>query len=122
MELQLIMSVISGVAAVAGVFLELAAVRLKLRAEREYLTLLVTRGKAAREVRNRVMQDGVITPEELQQLVVCLETAAEGMPEEQRRLISDGLRQRSMRGRARYAAKLMNKAGIGSGYLPIPTP
>lgn len=48
--------------------------------------------------------------------------AATGLSVEHRRVIQEGLRQRSMRGRARSAAKLMNKAGIGSGSLPIATP
>jgi hypothetical protein len=122
MELQLILSLISGVVAVAGAMMSVATVWLKARAERQYLHRLVERRSAIREIRNRAMRDGVITPDELQQLIACLEKAAEGMPVAQRRLIAEGLHQRSMRGRARYAAKLMNKAGIGSGYLPVPTP
>jgi hypothetical protein len=122
MELQLIMSMISALIAVTGAIMALASVWLKARAEREYLSRLAARGNSVREVRTRAMQDGVVTSNELEQLIAYLERAAEDMPAAQRRLISEGLRQRSMRGRARYAAKLMNKAGIGSGYLPIPTP
>lgn len=122
MELQIILSSIAGVAGIAGAISAIAAVALRMRAEREYLGLLEMQSTSVREAHNRAMRDGVVTADELRTLIACLERAAEGMPEARRRLISHGLRQRSMRGRARYAAKLMKEVGIGSGCLPIPTP
>jgi hypothetical protein len=41
---------------------------------------------------------------------------------EHRKLIERGMRQRSMRGRVRYIARLMNRAGIGAGSLSVALP
>jgi hypothetical protein len=94
----------------------------KYKAEREYLRLLPAQANALLEMRNCVMRHGVVTSEELEELITSLDRASEGLSVKHRRLISAALHQRQLRGRARYAAKLMNKAGIGSGPFPIATP
>lgn len=70
----------------------------------------------------KIMEDGAVSSSELQSLIGSLEKLTNELPREHKLLIEYGLRQRSIRGRARYAAKLMNRAGIGSGSLPVATP
>jgi hypothetical protein len=118
MDAQLILSIVPATAVVIG-FL---TIRQRSNAEREYLRLLQRRAEALRSLRNRVMHHGVVFPEELNQLIAALDQAADGLSAEHRRLISAALHQPSVRGRARYAAKVMEKAGIGSGPLLLPTP
>jgi hypothetical protein len=118
MDAQLILSVIPATAVVIG-FL---TIRHRSNAEREYLRLLQRRAEALRSVRDRVTHDGVVFPEELNRLIAALDQAAEGLSAQHRRLISAALHQPSIRSRARYAAKVMEKAGIGSGPLLLPTP
>ncbi len=123
MEAEFVMSLVAAAAtaAMVGVASSLLTIKLKVDAERRLLELL-SAGELAqrlRKLRTEVMQDGVTTPEELQQLVDSLDPLLEELSAEHRRAIGEGLHQRSMRGRARYIAKLMNKAGIGSGPLPI---
>src|SRR3954466_6201117 len=90
-------------------------------------SLLTLLGKEAvamrlRELRRQIMKDGAVSSSELQNLTGCLERLASGLSKEHELRIGQGLRQRSLRGRARYAAKLMNRAGIGSGSLPVAMP
>jgi hypothetical protein len=68
------------------------------------------------------MKDGAVSSSELQKLIGSLEVLTNELSREHKLLIEYGLRQKSLRGRARYAAKLMNRAGIGSGSLPIAIP
>lgn len=120
-----LLSLLAASVAVAGVVHSFASVRHKSIAERRFLGLLASDPSAVirvRELRNQIMHDGVTTPAELRRLIACLESLSRALPEDQRRLVAEGLHQRSLRGRARYAAKLMNKAGIASGSLPIALP
>jgi hypothetical protein len=122
MEAQLIMAFIAAVAAAGALFVSFSAVLLNAQAERAYLHTLRARADELRNMRAHMMDRGVITPEELAQLIASLDQIARSLPTKHQRLIAQGLHQRSLRGRARYAAKLMNGAGIGSGPLPIATP
>jgi hypothetical protein len=65
---------------------------------------------------------GAVTQKELTQIIALLERASEGLSAQDRTAVAEGLHQPSLRGRARYAAKLMNKAGIASGSLPLAIP
>jgi hypothetical protein len=122
MDAQLILSMVPATAVVFGVMVSFLTIYRRANAEREYLRLLQRRAEALRSVRNRVMHDGVVFPEELKRLIAALDQAAEGLSAQHRRLISAALHQPSIRGRARYAAQVMEKAGIGSGPLLLPTP
>jgi hypothetical protein len=108
--------------AVIGAAFSFLTIRHKSIAEREYSRLLQKRAEALRKLRNRVTHDGVVSSEELNQLIASLDRAAQDLSAGHRRLISAALHQPSVRGRARYAAKVMGKAGIGSGPLPLATP
>lgn len=110
------------VGAIIGLTLGLSIIKLKIDAERCFLAILSLedRAKPLREIRARVMQKGVATAEELQQLVDLLDSFVQEMPAKYQRAIREGLHQDSMLGQARYVAKLMNRAGIGSGPIPIP--
>jgi hypothetical protein len=123
METELVTSLAAAAtaAAMVGLASSLLTIKLKMDAERRLLELLSAEDRAQhlRKLRSQVMQDGVTTPEELQQLVDSLEPLLQELSAEHRRAIGEGLHQRSMRGRARYIAKLMNKAGIGSGPLLV---
>jgi hypothetical protein len=123
METELVtsLSAAATAAAMVGLASSLLTIKLKMDAERRLLELLSAEDRAQhlRKLRSQVMQDGVTTPEELQQLVDSLEPLLQELSAEHRRAIGEGLHQRSMRGRARYIAKLMNKAGIGSGPLLV---
>jgi hypothetical protein len=124
MDTEVVISVIAACAALAGVLASISALTEKQRAERAFLTVL-TRDAAAtrlRELRCEIMEDGAISSFELQNLIGSLELLTNQLSREHKLLIECGLRQRSIRGRARYAAKLMNRAGIGSGSLPIAIP
>jgi hypothetical protein len=96
----------------------------KQRAEREFLNVLAQEAVAARllALRRHIMKDGAVSSSELQNLMACLEKLTGELSKEHKTRVEHGLRQRSLRGRARYAAKLMNRAGIGSGSLPVATP
>ena len=122
MDAQLILSIVPAAAVLFGVLVGFLTIYRRAKAEREYLRLLQRQAEALRSVRNRVTHDGVVFPEELNRLIAALDQAAEGLSEQHRRLISAALHQRSIRGRARYAAQVMEKAGIGSGPLLLPTP
>jgi hypothetical protein len=90
-------------------------------AHREYRRLLLENEDSLRTLREQIMLDGVVTFDELEHLIRTLERIAEGLSERHRRVIAPSLREHFVRDRARYAAGLMNRAGIGSGYFPIPT-
>jgi hypothetical protein len=66
-----------------------------------------------------MVHGGIATSAEIQQLVGSLDGVARALPEDYKQLIEESLLQRSVRGRARYAEKLMDKAGIGAGSPPI---
>jgi len=110
------------VGAIIGLALGLSVIKRKIDAERCFLAILSLedRAKPLRELRDRVMQKGVATAEELQQLVDLLDSFVQEMPAKYRRAIREVLHQDSMLGQGRYVAKLMNRAGIGSGPIPIP--
>jgi hypothetical protein len=98
------------------------AIRRKLAAERLFIAVLSSAETARplREIWEDILSDGVATIPELKLLVAALERASEALPPEVRNLALEGLRQPSLGARARYAAKLVNRAGIASGPLPIP--
>jgi len=124
MDTEVIMSVMAGCAAFAGVLASVVGLNQKQRAEREFLNVLANETEAAhlRVLWRKIMEDGAVSSSELQSLIGSLEKLTNELPREHKLLIEYGLRQRSIRGRARYAAKLMNRAGIGSGSLPVATP
>ena len=124
MDPEVVMSVMAGGAACVGVLASILALTQKKHAEREFLNVLLEETAAARlrELRRKIMEDGAVSSSELQNLISSLEKLTNELSTEHRLLIEYGLRQRSLRGRARYAAKLMNRAGIGSGSLPIAIP
>ena len=124
MDTEVVMSLAAGCAALTGVLASVFALAQKKRAEREFLIVLVREAAAThlRELRLKIMEDGAVSSSELQNLITFLETLTNELPKEHRLQIAYGLRQRSLRGRARYAAKLMNRAGIGSGSIPVAIP
>jgi hypothetical protein len=124
MDTEVVMSLMAGCAALAGVWASIVALTQKQRAEREFLHVLGRANAASRlrEIRRKITEDGAVSSSELQSLISSLEKLTNELPREHQVLIEYGLRQRSIRGRARYAAKLMNRAGIGSGSLPIAIP
>jgi len=124
MDAEIVLSVIAGSAAVTGLFGSIASMAQKRRAEREFLNVLAqeTVARPLRELRYRIMKHGAMSVSELQSLTTRLGSLAGELSKEHKLQIQHGLKQRSLRGRARYAAKLMNRAGIGSGSLPIATP
>ena len=124
MDPEVVMSVMAGGAACVGVLASILALTQKKHAEREFLNVLLEETAAARlrALRCKIMEDGAVSSSELQNLISSLEKLTNELSTEHRLLIEYGLRQRSLRGRARYAAKLMNRAGIGSGSLPIAIP
>jgi hypothetical protein len=125
MDTEVVMSMMAACAALAGVLVSITALTQKQRAEREFLTVLLARETAAarlRELRSEITKDGAVSSAELQNLIGSLEILTNELSREHKVLIGYGLRQRSIRGRARYAAKLMNRAGIGSGSLPVAIP
>ena len=124
MDTEVVMSLTAGLAAFVGVFASIVALKQKQSAEREFLHVLVnaTAATRLREIRSKITEDGAVSSSELQHLINSLEKLTNELSREHRPLIEHGLRQRSIRGRARYAAKLMNRAGIGSGSLPVAIP
>lgn len=98
------------------------SIRRKLEAERHFISVLASKANASaiRHLWEDILSDGVASLPELQQLVSALERASEAIPPEKRKLVLEGLRQPSIGARARYAAKLVNRAGIATGPLPIP--
>jgi hypothetical protein len=124
MDAEIFLSVIAGSAALTGLFGSIISMAQKRRAEREFLNVLAQETVATplRELRYRIAKHGAMSVSELQSLTARLGSLAGGLSKEHKLQIQHGLRQRSLRGRARYAAKLMNGAGIGSGSLPIATP
>jgi hypothetical protein len=117
MDLQLLLLIVLYVSLLIWVVESVVMVVERSNAEREYLRLLPTQANTLLEVYNRVMPDGVVTSEKLEQLIASLDRVSEGLSIGHRRLISAALHQRSLSGRARYAAKVMEKAGIGSGLF-----
>jgi hypothetical protein len=109
------------VAAVAFVIAIIKTEREDLAARREFHRLLVENAGSLRGLRERIMLDGVATFDELAQLVRALERVAEGLSERHRKVVVWPLQSHDAHQRARYAAHVMNKAGIGSGYIPIPS-
>jgi len=124
MKIDIILSLIAGSAAVIGVIASLSLVKQKFEAERDFLSLLTNDAALPRlrELRKQIPPDGVTSPAELKQLITSLDQLTAGLSERHRQLIREGLWQPSVRGRARYAAKWMNKAGVASGPLLIATP
>ncbi len=118
------MSLMAGCAALMGVWASLVTLNRKRQAERQFLSVLAGAAAATqlREIRRRIMEDGAVSSSELQSLIASLEKLTDQLSRQHKLLIEYGLRQRSLRGRARYAAKLMNRAGIGSGSLPVAIP
>ncbi|HEY0681837.1 MAG TPA: hypothetical protein VGD45_05880 [Steroidobacter sp.] len=123
MQAEILMSVASAVAAIIGVACSIASIKHKSEAEQQFLDILAKRESVVRlhHLRDQIVRDGVATTKELQRLIDALDAESERLSEEHRRLIIEGLHQPSMRGRARYVAKLMDKAGIGSGAIPTVT-
>jgi hypothetical protein len=119
---KLLLPILSAAVALAGTVLSIMKVGSKSRAEREYLRLLNANSAMLLTTRIRVMNDGVVSEAGLTKIIEKLEQTARGLSAEDRRLVATGLHQHSVRGRARYAAKLMNKAGIGSGPLLVAAP
>ena len=124
MDAEVLLSVIAGSAALTGLLASIVSLAQKRRAEREFLNLLGREAVATplREFRHQMMKHGAMSSSELQSLIARLRSLAGELPKEHKLQIESGLRQRSLRGRARYAAKLMNSAGIGSGSLPVAIP
>jgi hypothetical protein len=122
MDGQLLLSAITAGAALAGLAVSTMRLQYKLAAQRRLANLLASDPASVRlqAVRERMVHDGVATAGDLQQLIGHLERLTRTLPVEQQRLIEEGLLQRSVRGRTRYAERLMDKAGLGSGSLPIP--
>ena len=124
MEAEIFLSVVAGSAALTALLASVVSLAQKRRAEREFLNVLAreTVAKPLRELRYRMVKQGAVSASELQSLTARLAALAGELSKEHKLQIERGLRQRSLRGRAQYAAKLMNHAGIGSGSLPIATP
>ena len=112
-------------AAVGGVLLllidSISRERKAIAAERSLLNLLRSdpNSQRLRRVRERMAQEGIATLGDLQPLIEPLESLTRTLPVEQQRWIEEGLLQSSARGRARYAERLMDKAGLGSELMPI---
>jgi hypothetical protein len=122
-DVPLLISLVPATAAVAAAFVTFREIVQKGRAEREYLRLLSAQATTLCSLRARLTRDRrVMTSEELQELIASLDCVAQGLSPEYQRLIAEGLHQRSVLGRARYVAKLMNKAGIGSGPFLLAIP
>jgi hypothetical protein len=121
METQIILAVLSAAAAIAGVATSLLTIKYKSDAEDLLVKRLMERVRAQtlKELRDEAMSDGVATERELQRIIESIEAVTTDLSLVHRRAIAQGLRQRSIKGRARYVAKVMNKAGIGSGSLPV---
>jgi hypothetical protein len=122
-DVQLLMSLFAATSAGAGALVTFWKIVQKSRAEREYLRLLSVHATTLRNLRAHLTRDrGVMTSEELQELIASLDGVAHGLSPEYQRLIAEGLHQRSVLSRARYVARLMNKAGIGSGPFLLAIP
>jgi len=108
--------------AVIGIILAVAIVRRKLKALERFVALLATpeRAHTLRALWDEVMRDGVATPAEVHLLVCALKEAAKSLSPKDQRLILGGFMQRSVLGRARYVAMIINRAGIAEGPLPVP--
>jgi hypothetical protein len=123
MEAEIILSVVAGSAALAALLGSVVSLAQKQRAEREFLKVLARETVATplRDLRYRIARRGAMSASELQGLTARLEGLAGELSRKHKLQIERGLRKRSLRNRARYAAELMNRAGIGSGSLPIAT-
>jgi len=121
-NLEVLLSVIACSAATLCLFASIVDLIEKQRAEREFQKVLCneTAARHLRELRSRFMEDGVVSEAELHSLIASLEKLTHELSKKHKLLIERGLHQRSILGRARYVAKVMNKAGIGAGPLPIP--
>src|SRR5690349_1159377 len=115
MEAEIFLSVVAASAALTALLASVVSLARKQRAEREFLNVLTQEAVAEplREIRYRMMKQGAVSASELQRLTSRLGSLASELSKEHRLQIEHGLRQRSLRGRARYAEKLMNRAGIG---------
>jgi hypothetical protein len=121
MNVDILMSLVACSVAIVALIESVAAIIRKLEAERRFLVVLTSESASGelRRLWDEIMQDGVASKIELQELVASLGQMSERLSVEDRMQIDQGLRQRSMLGRARYVAKLMNKAGVGVGPLPV---
>jgi hypothetical protein len=121
MDAQLLLSAVAAGAGVAGVVVSILRLKRKFDAEHMFLNLLISDPAFAglQALRERMVHGGIATSAEVQQLVGSLDDVARALPEDYKQLIEESLLQRSVRGRARYAEKLMDKAGIGAGSPPI---
>lgn len=122
MDFQGFMAIFSGLLGGLGTAMSVWTLKNKSKAEREYLRVLRRHAENLKLMRTSAMGDGVVTEDELAQLIASLDRASECLSSQDRKLVATGLHQPSIRGRARYAAKLLNKAGIGSGSLPVAFP
>lgn len=123
MGTEIFLCVIAGSAALTMLLASVVSLSQKQRAEREFLSLLTQEAVATplRELRCQIMKRGAMSVSGLQSLTDRLGSLAGELSKEHKLQIERGLRKGSLLGRARYAAKLMNRAGIGSGSLPIAT-
>jgi hypothetical protein len=122
MILLTVISFLCALASMTTAFISIRRVYRKTSAKRRFIELLAS-PQVAPSLRNlwdEVMQDGVATRPELEQLVLALDDVARSLSRTDRQLILEGLRQRTALGRARYIASVMNRAGIAEGPLPVP--
>jgi hypothetical protein len=100
----------------------ISTIKVKREAEKHFVELLAEEHCATklRALREEIMRDGVASYDELRTLIDCLDRVSLGLSPKHRASILSGLHQRGAIGRAWYAAKLLNKAGIGSGAIPVP--
>ena len=118
--LLLVLGVVNVIMTGMVVFNVIGTVR-NVQAQREFRSLL-RHSKSVGGVRDVAINGGVVNSEELMRIIAALYRASEGLPPQQRRLISKTLYQSDINGRARYAATLMSEAGIGSGSLTLADP
>jgi hypothetical protein len=111
MSIELFLSLIAVATAFIGLLASLRQIVRKMRAERECLRLLSSQPGALYIPRDELV-GGNWSFEELHKVVSSIDRATVRLSPRDRRLIAEGLHQRSALGRARYAAKLLKAAGV----------
>lgn len=122
MVISTVLVLIALASALMGFVASIWTFKVKLEAERHFLQLLGDKRCATelRALRTEIMRDGVASYEELDALVDRLDRVTLGLSQKHRAVIRRALRQQHIISRARYVAMLLNRAGIGSGAIPVP--
>jgi hypothetical protein len=109
-----VLSLFVGMLGTVGVAESIISLRRKINAEKKYIDYLRTE-KVSRNLRVRINSfnnEGVVSDEDLTVIINRLDKAARRLSRRDRMYIAEALHQRSTIGRARYADKVLEKAGI----------